>query len=227
MHRKQISYDSKVALAYNSDREHEEHWSKENEYIAKYFTEINTDTILDIPVGTGRFLKYYPPNSKLYGMDISSHMISEAQKEAEKLQKTNIRFEVGDAANLSLFTNDSIDTIICCRLMHLVNTNDRIKFLQEFSRVLKGNLILQLYIDKPKANIFFRGLSKVIRMLRKLISPPKKNITPWSHITSYGLSELELRELLQKANMYIVERSTICSYFGSNVVMLILRKISK
>lgn len=227
MHEKQIAYDSKVAPTYNSDRENEEHWSKENEFIAEYFIGENTETILDIPVGTGRFLKYYPANTKIYGVDISPHMIIEAQKEADRLHKKNVQFELGDAANLSSISKNSIDTIICCRLLHLVSTDDRIRFLQEFSRILKGKLILQLYIDKPRKSLFFRAFSKAIRTLQNLISPPPQNITPWSHIKSYGLSEVDLCELLQKANMCIVARSTICSYFGSNVVMLTLRNNSK
>lgn len=220
---KKIPYDSNVAITYNRDREHEEHWLAENEYISKYFTQKNTNTILDIPIGTGRFLKYYPNTSKIYGIDISSDMLSEAKKEAAELKKINIQFEIGDAANLSSTPNDSIDTIVCCRLLHLVNTNERIRFLQEFSRILKGELILQLYIDKPKKSILHRMLIKAIRALKKLSSPSQKNTSPWSHIKSYGLSELELCNILKSANMQIVKRSTICSYHDSNVVMLVLR----
>lgn len=227
MHNKKISYDSNVALTYNSDRKHEDHWLKENEFIANYFSDKDTHTLLDIPVGTGRFFQYYPSQAKIHGVDISEHMLIEAQKEKDRLHRENILLELGDAANLNSIPENSIDTIVCCRLLHLVSTNERIKFLREFSRILKGELILQLYIDKPKKKLIFRMLHKALRSLLTLISTPSKSDEPWSHIKSYGLSENELDELLQKANLKIKARSTLCSYYGSNVVMLVLRNNSK
>lgn len=223
MKNSEIPYDSNIAINYNKDRKDEEHWEKENDFIRNFFMEKKFSSILDIPIGTGRFIQFYPKTAHVLGIDISMPMLEETKKEIERLNACNIELKIGDAENISE-PRDSFDTIVCCRLFHLVDNNIRIKFLKELARVLKGELILQLYIDLPKKNIGLRILSKIIRTLRRLLIKDSATKTPWSHIKSYSLSEEDLKKIIQETELTIINRSDLCTYYGSTVTMITLRK---
>ena len=72
---KKHDYNRQIAESYDADRQSEEHWAKENEFITKYFKKKSADVLLDLPVGTGRFLKFYPLINKITGANISNDML--------------------------------------------------------------------------------------------------------------------------------------------------------
>ena len=79
MNLNKVTYDAVVANSYDTDREGEDHWIKENEFVRKYFESHSAVNILDLPVGTGRFLPFYPVQSNVFGVDISEHMLEQAR----------------------------------------------------------------------------------------------------------------------------------------------------
>lgn len=219
-------YDAEIASSYDNDRENEEHWVKENDFIYDYFRDMNVSQILDVPIGTGRFIKFYPESAKILGVDVSADMLSQASKAIERSGRIGVDLRIGDAANLYFVEDKSVDVIVCIRLLHLVENSDRLMFLGEFSRILKGDLIIQVYLDLSKKNIFYRALFLIKRILKKITDnlfnsiEPKK---PWSHIKSYGLSELEFHSILFKTGLIVVKKTRLCKYCGLDVVMYVLR----
>jgi len=97
--------------------------------------------ILEIAVGTGKNLMYYPKNCEITAVDLSPKMLEIARKRASGLL-INVSFAVMDAENLE-FPDMSFDTVVDS--LSLCTFPDPIAALREMSRVCrKGGRILLL-----------------------------------------------------------------------------------
>jgi phosphatidylethanolamine/phosphatidyl-N-methylethanolamine N-methyltransferase len=91
--------------------------------------------ILEIGVGPGSTLEFYPPTSQVVGIDISASMIKQARKKAERLNSGNrYEFHVMDALNLE-FPDNSFDVVLAAYVITTVS--DPIKVCEEMLRVVK------------------------------------------------------------------------------------------
>ncbi|MEL1134674.1 class I SAM-dependent methyltransferase [Desulfitobacterium sp. THU1] len=105
--------------------------------------------ILEIGVGTGKNLEYYPPGSDITGIDLSPGMLAKAKDKARKLQ-IPARLREMDAQDLQ-FPDNSFDTVVAtCVFCSVPNP---IKGLQEIKRVCKpgGKILLLEHVrsDNP------------------------------------------------------------------------------
>ena len=66
--------------------------------------------VLEVAVGTGKNLAYYPRDSRIIALDLSGEMLKVARNRATKLSM-HVSFLVGDAAALP-FPDNSFDTIV-------------------------------------------------------------------------------------------------------------------
>ncbi|WP_240664617.1 class I SAM-dependent methyltransferase [Methanosarcina sp. MSH10X1] len=94
--------------------------------------------ILEIGVGTGRNLKYYPVGCRLIGIDKSEGMLRRAQEKAGGMK--NVTLYPMDAEHLE-FPDNSFDYVVATFV--LCTIPDPVKALKEMRRVLKpsGELI--------------------------------------------------------------------------------------
>ncbi len=91
--------------------------------------------ILEIGVGPGSTLEFYPPTSQVVGIDISAPMIKQARKKARRLNGGNsYEFHVMDACDLD-FPDNSFDVVVAAYVITTVS--DPHKVCQEMLRVLK------------------------------------------------------------------------------------------
>jgi phosphatidylethanolamine/phosphatidyl-N-methylethanolamine N-methyltransferase len=91
--------------------------------------------ILEIGVGPGSTLEFYPPSSHVVGIDISAPMIKRAQKKASRLNSGNrYEFHVMDACNLD-FPDDSFDVVMAAYVITTVCDPHRV--CREMLRVVK------------------------------------------------------------------------------------------
>ena len=91
--------------------------------------------ILEIGVGPGSTLEFYPPTSQVVGIDISASMIKQAQKKASRLNSgSRYEFHVMDALNLE-FPDNSFDVVLAAYVITTVS--DPVKVCQEMLRVAK------------------------------------------------------------------------------------------
>lgn len=218
-------YDNNVATNYDCDREKEEHWNKENYFIKKYFYNKKIKNLLDIPVGTGRFLNSYQLIDNVVGIDISDAMLHEAQIKVVKGVLSNIKLEVGDVFSLK-FPDNFFDHTVCFRLLHLIPPEFRIEFISELMRVTSGKMILQVYEGK-KINMINKILNKMKTVIQNIIPSLNKEIhkEPWSHITSYSINKKELEGIIKTLKLHIFEEILLCKYKGhTNVKVYILSK---
>ncbi len=66
--------------------------------------------VLEVAVGTGKNLRYYPASCRVFGVDVSRGMLTVARKRAAKLPM-NISFSLADAEALP-FPDKSFDTVV-------------------------------------------------------------------------------------------------------------------
>ena len=108
--------------------------------------------VMDVPVGTGRFLELYTQRGdRFFGVDISRDMIQIANKETERFPDLDVRFAVRPAHKLPV-VEESIDLLVSCRFFGMLTPDYGRKVMKEFSRVLRagGTVILySSYSDAP------------------------------------------------------------------------------
>ncbi|MCP5006194.1 MAG: class I SAM-dependent methyltransferase [Planctomycetes bacterium] len=159
-------YTGIFASKYNERRISEPIWDREQDAFKKCLRSLpDKTTIIDIPIGTGRFIEFYKElGFKAQGVDISKDMLREAQKTAEKASY-HMEYIHGDALNLP--QNESeCDYVVCARLLNWVPFHVLVSMLKEFMRVSKKGMILQIRVGTPLSiKEYFKNM--VYRLLKK------------------------------------------------------------
>ena len=223
-------YDAHVASNYNNDRQNEEHWIKENNFVLQYFKKHSVDSLLDLPVGTGRFFDFYENIIKITGIDISDAMLLEAEKKIEDLNYAEkIKLEKGDVFNLN-YQDAFFDCTIVFRLFHLIPEEKLDAAIQELCRVTKKHIIVQTYeIMKPTLlerlrNKLLREIKKVLQLNNLKTIKIEKKETPWSHISAYFYKEGLISSIFVKNGYSISHREILCPYELVKVIVTIFTK---
>ncbi len=91
--------------------------------------------ILEIGVGPGSTLAYYPPRTQFTGIDISASMIEEARKRAATLNSgSRFELQVMDATHLE-FPDNHFDVVMAAYVITTVQ--DPVRVCREIHRVVK------------------------------------------------------------------------------------------
>jgi ubiquinone/menaquinone biosynthesis C-methylase UbiE len=96
--------------------------------------------ILEISIGTGRNLPFYPDGREIIGVDVSEKMLEEARTFASNLG-ISVALLVMDAENLG-FKDGTFDTVLCT--LSLCTILNPVQALSEMKRVCKseGKILL-------------------------------------------------------------------------------------
>ncbi|CAN8105815.1 unnamed protein product [Discula destructiva] len=130
--------------------------------------------ILDVGSGPGgitRDLAKLVPEGNVIGIDVSSGVVEQARS---KYQEPNLSYQVGDAANLAQFEDNSFDVVHAhCVIMHVV---DRVKVMKEMHRVVKpGGIVASrdpgagMVAVKPERPPFTRLLTEFEPVVMRFI----------------------------------------------------------
>lgn len=214
------AYTSDVAHSYDSDREVEDIWQIEQKYIEKEVNDFTKDAkLLDIPIGTGRFIPVYERRGiQVLGVDISSDMLAEAFK---KKTSDSISLELGDARNIRA-GNQSFDYVVCWRLLHLLPDDILPVVIHEMSRVTAGRIYFQAYV-KDKYYYLYKAKNMLLKVLRVFSGNYQKK-TPWAHIQSYAHSESRLLAVFKQASLVLKSIDNLGCYGSLSVKVYILEK---
>jgi ubiquinone/menaquinone biosynthesis C-methylase UbiE len=99
-----------------------------------------TGNVLEVAIGTGRNLPFYPPDVTLTGIELSPAMLAIAHQRASELG-LDVDLREADAEDLP-FDDHSFDTVVCT--LSLCTIPNHAKAITEMSRVLRpdGHLLL-------------------------------------------------------------------------------------
>lgn len=100
----------------------------------KLIERIEGETILEVGVGTGKNLIYYPDTLDIIGIDFSKNMLEKAREKIKN--KENIKLIEMDAQNME-FPDNTFDTVLTSCVF--CSVPDPIKGLEEIRRVCKDN----------------------------------------------------------------------------------------
>jgi len=105
--------------------------------------------ILEVGVGTGKNIAFYPAGVRVTGVDLTPGMLDRARKRAAILNR-EVTLLLGDAQNLD-FADASFDTIVATFVF--CSVSDPVRGLRELGRVVKpdGQIFLLEHVrsDKP------------------------------------------------------------------------------
>ena len=114
--------------------------------------------VLEIAIGTGLNLPFYPANVEITGIEISPAMLEIARRRAQSLGR-QVKLMVGDAQSLP-FPDQCFDTVVCT--IALCSIPDERKVVAEAWRVLRpgGRFVALEHVRSP--NIIVRGLERLL-----------------------------------------------------------------
>ena len=115
---------------------------------------------LEVGIGTGKNLPYYPEGIVLTGIDFSENMLNRARRKARK-STIQTHLKVMDAQNLQ-FADNSFDTVVSFCVF--CSVPDPVRGLQEIMRVCRngGKIIMMEHV---------RSEQKVIGKLMDVLNP--------------------------------------------------------
>ncbi|MCO5384395.1 MAG: class I SAM-dependent methyltransferase [Desulfosporosinus sp.] len=142
-----------------------------------------TGKVLEVGVGTGKNLEYYPLDCNIIGVDLSPGMLNRA-KERAKLLKHPVKLLEMDAQNLN-FQNDSFDTVVATCVF--CSVPDPIRGLKEIKRVCRpqGKVILLEHVRSD--NLVFGKIMDIIDPLTVRMMGPHINRRTIENIDKAGL----------------------------------------
>lgn len=157
------------ATGYDNARAAQEKWKREEQAVDSLLAALAPrSTLIDIPVGTGRFIELYDRHKiRAVGVDISQDMLREARKKARALN-SDIDMRLGDIRSIDSPTG-SFDVALCIRFLNHVEGEYLVDVLRELARVSKNYVIIGVshYVPISELNLFTpKGLSIHVRRLR-------------------------------------------------------------
>jgi len=217
------AYDKEIASTYEKDRVVEPIWDKEQVFVRDFLkTVLPSSTILDLPVGTGRFLPYYAEfDQNVIGLDISENMLDEAKEKIGLFKNaTQVKLGPGDITQLPL-EGLSIDYSICWRLFHLLPEPVLATGIKELCRVTRKQILVQTFNVKPGEGVLSKiknGVKPIVNAFMSVVAVLKgKSKEPWSHIQSYENNEDLILKKFRENHFELKKKDVIDFYKGQPV----------
>src|SRR3990167_6881357 len=115
--------------------------------------------VLEVGIGSGRNLRYYPKDCEIYGIDVSKEMLKRAGEKAEGLG-IKIRLKEADAERLP-FKKGEFDCVV--DTLGLCTYPNPVKALKEMKRVCKKERRIFLLEHGRSSNGVLRWIQEKVR----------------------------------------------------------------
>ncbi|MFQ5964944.1 MAG: class I SAM-dependent methyltransferase [Candidatus Scalinduaceae bacterium] len=149
------------------------------------------EKILEVGIGTGISLPFYPKHAKVIGIDICQEMIEHAEERKRQSNFSNVKLCIMDASKMA-FKNNCFDKVIAAHSIAVIS--EPIETIKEMKRVCKKNA--EFYF----LNYVGRN-NNLINMFKKPLSFIK---------SALGLGKtINLEELLHNSSLKIVFKKNV------------------
>lgn len=145
-------YHGDMAATYDARREQSPGWQREQRTVERHLSTLPTGSrVLDVPVGTGRFLEAYGRHGlDAIGVDISSAMLAQARAKAPGAD-----LREGSIMDLQ-FADGSFDCVVCMRFLNWVGGADLDRAVSEIARVCRGTIVCNILMYDPDISLVRR-----------------------------------------------------------------------
>ena len=178
-------------------------------------------SVLDVPVGTGRFFPIYKSRRlTVSGIDVSRDMLDEAANYAEEVGAA-VTLAEGDIRNLP-FPNNHFDLVLCVRFLNLAGEALMAESLRELARVSRQSVLIGVRYLAPYSELGKSPFDLLRRTMRFLRLPIYRS-SRWG-LTNYRKDHVDaaIQEAgLQPLTSHHVERR----WDGTDYVFLHLNKL--
>lgn len=120
--------------------------------------------VLDVGVGTGLSLDFYPPQCRVVGIDLSHEMLRRAQARVRERGLAHVRLVEMDGTHLA-FPSDTFDCVVAAHVMSVVT--EPVRVLAEIKRVTKSDGKIVIINHFQSTN---KALAKVEEWLNPITS---------------------------------------------------------
>lgn len=145
-------YQGRKAETYEDSRASKAKWRAEHKHLGFILKSVR-GSVIDVPVGTGRFLQLYKDRGlKAVGVDYSKEMLEQA-----RAKHPDAVLQQGDITNLE-FDTGAFDAAVCVRLLHLIAPDEVLPVMTELMRVAKHHLIVTVHLN---TGAYVQGRSQV------------------------------------------------------------------
>jgi phosphatidylethanolamine/phosphatidyl-N-methylethanolamine N-methyltransferase len=117
----------------------------------------DTDLVLDLGIGTGVSLNFYPKKGRIIGIDLSAGMLREARKKIREREMERATVFQANALELP-FADDTFDTIFLSHVISVVS--DPAQVVREAQRVAKPGARIVMLNHFQSTNRFMAMLEK-------------------------------------------------------------------
>lgn len=147
--------------------------------------------VLEVGVGTGKNLPYYPPETELAGVDISPRMLKRAQGKAEALgMKVNL--SVMDIEEMT-FPDESFDYVVSTFVF--CSVPDPVRGLQEVRRVLRKQGTALFLEHVRSENRILGYIMDLLNPVVRSIVGPNINRRTVENIKNAGLEIISVEDM--------------------------------
>lgn len=134
---------------------------RERKAILTLLHEVPSESVLDIPTGTGKLAPIFAETgSKVLACDVSQNMLRLAEEEYARAGVEEASFEVCDAEEISNTIDNTFDVAVCLRLLHRVPADVKRQILSELGTVADF-VIASTGVETP-FHKFRRNLRQVV-----------------------------------------------------------------
>ena len=157
---------------------------------------VESDNVLEIGIGTGSSLQYYPKETKVVGIDISPDMLEVAKKRIVKDKIHNKHILLMNGERLS-FPDNSFDKVVGMNVVS-VTQNPQV-LVEEMKRVCKndGDIYIVNHFSTEQDNLFVKMFEKGLMPISKILG--WKPYFPFDEFNAYA--NLDVLEM-SKVNLF-------------------------
>jgi len=219
-------YIDSRARDYDEKRVGRKKWLVEERIIKGFLDQFPQGThILDIPVGTGRFIPFYKNyNFKVTGMDISRDMLEESQKKVVA-KNFNIVLKQGSIFEIE-FPDGHFDVVLCIRFLNWIDYDNLAIAIKEIARVAHDSLIIGVRHLAPVKDLAVYTPVGMMRFIRQQYLLRLRRSFQKQELVYHKKREIEF--LFKKYNLRVSEAACVEKRAdGTDYFIYLVRKDQK